>query len=282
MKRKSYFKGAYTAVVMAFLYAPIMVLITFSFNQSKSRALWTGFTLDWYRKMFTNEAILSSLGNTLIIAIISAVFATIIGTLAAIGINSMKKFSRSLVLNLTYMPIINPEIVTGVSLMLLFVSWQSLVAALNEIMGTDMDFSFGFITLILAHITFSVPYVILNVIPKLRQLDKHIYEAALDLGCYPVSAFMKVVMPEIMPGVVSGFLMAFTFSLDDFIISYFVSGPAFQTLPIQIYSMTRKKVSPEINALSTIIFLVVLAALLLSNVAERKRAPKAGGGSYKI
>ncbi|MEG2174289.1 MAG: ABC transporter permease [Oscillospiraceae bacterium] len=271
MKRGGALRGSYIGVVMAFLYAPIMVLIMFSFNASKSRALWTGFTLDWYRKMFTNEAILSALGNTLIIAVISAVFATVIGTLAAIGINAMGRMTRSLVLNLTYMPIINPEIVTGVSLMLLFVSWQKAVDFLSAHFGWSLSMEFGFVTLILAHITFSIPYVILNVIPKLRQMNKFIYEAALDLGCSPVMAFVKVVIPEIMPGIVSGFLMAFTFSLDDFMISYFVSGPNFQTLPIQIYSMTRKKVSPEINALSTIIFLVVLAALMLSNLADSKK-----------
>lgn len=172
---------------------------------------------------------------------------------------------KSLVLNTTYMPIINPEIVTGVSLMLLFVF-------IRDRMGIPLEM--GFLTLILAHITFSIPYVILNVIPKLRQMDKNIYDAALDLGCNPAMAFLKVVIPEIMPGVISGFLMSFTFSLDDFIISYFVSGPTFSTLPITIYAMTRKKVSPEINALSTIVFLVVLGVLTLSNYMEAKREAK--------
>jgi spermidine/putrescine transport system permease protein len=247
---------------MAFLYMPIAVLIVFSFNESKSRALWTGFTIEWYQKLFTNEIILSSMGNTLVIAVISSIVATLIGTLAAIGINSFGRWLRALVINITYMPIINPEIVTGVSLMLLFVFVNDRLAAPIE---------FGFVTLIIAHITFSIPYVILNVIPKLRQMDKNIYDAALDLGCSPVTAFVRVVIPEIMPGIMTGFLMAFTFSLDDFIISYFVSGPTFQTLPITIYSMTRRKVSPEINALSTIIFLVVLSALLLSNYVDRQK-----------
>lgn len=244
---------------MAFLYAPIAVLIVFSFNSSKSRALWMGFTLDWYKKVFTNDMILSSLANTIIIAVISTIFATIIGTLAAIGINAMNRWVKSLVLNITYMPIINPEIVTGVSLMLLFVF-------IRDRMGVPLEM--GFITLVLAHITFSIPYVILNVLPKLRQMDKNIYDAALDLGCSPTLAFVKVVIPEIMPGIVSGFLMAFTFSLDDFIISYFVSGTSFSTLPITIYAMTRKKVSPEINALSTMIFLVVLLVLAVSNYLD--------------
>ncbi|MEA5136345.1 MAG: ABC transporter permease [Candidatus Fimivivens sp.] len=261
-KSNSLLGRGYLGVVMAFLYAPIAVLIVFSFNSSKSRALWTGFTLDWYKKMFTNEMILSSLANTLIIAIISTVIATIIGTLAAIGINAMNRWVKSLVLNITYMPIINPEIVTGVSLMLLFVF-------VRDRLGIPIEM--GFLTLVLAHITFSIPYVILNVLPKLRQMDKNIYNAALDLGCNPALAFIKVVIPEIMPGIVSGFLMAFTFSLDDFIISYFVSGTTFSTLPITIYAMTRKKVSPEINALSTVVFIVVMLVLIASNYVDAKR-----------
>lgn len=261
-KSNSLLGRGYLGVVMAFLYAPIAVLIVFSFNSSKSRALWTGFTLDWYKKMFTNEMILSSLANTLIIAIISTIIATIIGTLAAIGINAMNRWVKSLVLNITYMPIINPEIVTGVSLMLLFVF-------VRDRLGIPIEM--GFLTLVLAHITFSIPYVILNVLPKLRQMDKNIYNAALDLGCNPALAFIKVVIPEIMPGIVSGFLMAFTFSLDDFIISYFVSGTTFSTLPITIYAMTRKKVSPEINALSTVVFIVVMLVLIASNYVDAKR-----------
>lgn len=261
-KRQSLLGRGYLGLVMAFLYAPIAVLIVFSFNSSKSRALWTGFTLDWYKRMFTNEVILSSLANTLIIAVISTVFATIIGTLAAIGINAMNRWVKSLILNITYMPIINPEIVTGVSLMLLFVF-------VRDRLGIPIEM--GFLTLVLAHITFSIPYVILNVLPKLRQMDKNIYNAALDLGCNPAMAFVKVVIPEIMPGIISGFLMAFTFSLDDFIISYFVSGTTFSTLPITIYAMTRKKVSPEINALSTIVFIVVMLVLIASNYLDAKR-----------
>lgn len=261
-KRQSLLGRGYLGLVMAFLYAPIAVLIVFSFNSSKSRALWTGFTLDWYKRMFTNEVILSSLANTLIIAVISTVFATIIGTLAAIGINAMNRWVKSLILNITYMPIINPEIVTGVSLMPLFVF-------VRDRLGIPIEM--GFLTLVLAHITFSIPYVILNVLPKLRQMDKNIYNAALDLGCNPAMAFVKVVIPEIMPGIISGFLMAFTFSLDDFIISYFVSGTTFSTLPITIYAMTRKKVSPEINALSTIVFIVVMLVLIASNYLDAKR-----------
>lgn len=278
MKRSRLLQNGYVGATMLFLYAPIFVLIVFSFNQSKSRALWTGFTFDWYRRVFTNEKILTSLGNTLLVAIASAIVATILGTLAAVGIHSMKKWMKTMVLNLTYMPIINPEIVTGVSLMLLFVSMQKIIAWVNTLLGTSFALEMGFWTMLLAHITFSVPYVILNVLPKLRQQDKFIYEAAVDLGCAPFEAFWKVVIPEIMPGIVSGMLMAFTFSLDDFVISYFVTGPNFQTLPIEIYSMTRKKVSPEINALSAIIFVVVMVTLTLSNYIEAKREKQKKNG----
>ncbi|MFA6947850.1 MAG: ABC transporter permease [Eubacteriales bacterium] len=246
----------YTAVVFAFLYIPIVVLIINSFNASKSRTVWTGFTFDWYRRLFTNGTILSSLGNTLIVAAIASVCATVLGTAAAIGIYNMHKFSRAVIINISYLPILNPEIVTGVSLMLLFVS-----ANLN----------FGYLTLILSHITFCVPYVILNVLPKMRQMNRYLYEAAMDLGASPVQAFFKVIIPEIMPGIITGFLMSITYSIDDFVISYFTYGPTSQTLSITIYSMTRRKVSPEVNALSAIIFVVVLAALLVMNIVESRR-----------
>ncbi len=253
----------YVGLVYVFLYAPIAVLIIFSFNSSKSRNVWTGFTLDWYYRLLHNETIISSLLNTLLVATISSVIATILGTLAAVGIHSMKKNVRAAVINVTYLPVINPEIVTGVSLMLLFVF---------------AGVSLGYATLIVAHITFNVPYVILNVMPKIRQMDSHLYEAAQDLGCGPFQAFYKVVIPQIMPGIITGFLMAFTYSIDDFVISYFTSGPASQTLPITIFSMTRKKVSPEINALSAIIFLIVLTILVIMNLKDaniyRKRMKK--------
>lgn len=262
----AWYAKTYVGAMMAFFYLPIAVLILYSFNQSKSRAYFTGFTLDWYRRLFTNELIITSLRNTLIIALVSAVLATIVGTAAAIGLSRMNKALKSVVLNFTYLPIINPEIVTGVSLMLLFVSMQGFIALLG---GTA--FSFGFLTLILAHITFNIPYVILNVMPKLRQVDNSTYEAALDLGCNGWQAFTRVVIPDILPGVIAGFLTSVTMSLDDFVISYFVSGPTSQTLPITIFSMMRRKVSPEVNALSTIIFLVVLIVLILVNIAEVRR-----------
>ena len=242
-----------------FLYLPILVLIVFSFNETKSRSVFSGFTFDWYIKLFSNELILTSLRNTIIVSVIAAVIATILGTVAAIGINAMSKPARATVLHITNLPIINPEIVTGVSLMLLFVFFAA-----------RMNFEFGFGTLLIAHITFNVPYVILNVMPKFRQMNPFIYEAAQDLGCNPIKAFFKVELPEIMPGVFSGFLMSFTFSLDDFIISYFTSGATSQTLPITIYSMTRRKISPEINALSTIMFVVVMLLLLVINKRSDK------------
>lgn len=251
----------YMALVLMFLYVPIFVLIVFSFNSTKSRSVFTGFTFDWYAKLFQNELILTSLVNTIIIAVCASVISTIIGTLAAIGITRMRKFTKAAVLNVTNIPIINPEIVTGVSLMLLFVFFKA-----------RMELEFGFVTLLIAHITFDVPYVVLNVMPKFRQMQPNIYEAAQDLGCGPVRSFFKVVLPEIMPGIISGFLMAFTFSLDDFVISYFTSGPTSQTLPITIYSMTRRKVSPEINALSTIIFAIVVVVLIIKNILERRQS----------
>ncbi|MBQ8514769.1 MAG: ABC transporter permease [Ruminococcus sp.] len=255
----------YVALILMFLYVPIFVLIVFSFNETKSRSVFSGFTLDWYARLFNNDIIISSLINTLIIAVLASVASTILGTLAAIGINGMRKVPKAVIMNVTNMPIINPEIVTGVSLMLLFVFFAA-----------RMHLEFGFVTLVIAHITFDVPYVILNIMPKFKQMDPHLYEAAQDLGCSPFQAFKRVILPEIMPGVISGFLMAFTYSLDDFVISYFTSGSTSQTLPITIYSMTRRKISPEINALSTLIFVVVVVVLIVKNIIENRQAKKRG------
>ncbi len=251
----------YTGLVFLFLYAPIIVLIVFSFNDTEtgSRTIWSGFSLKWYKMLFEDRLILEALRNTLIIAIITAIFSTIIGTVAAIGINSMKKLPRKFMMNVTNFPMVNPEIVTGVSLMLLF------VFAVNAFGGKSL----GMASLIMAHITFCLPYVILSVMPKLRQMNKNLFEAAQDLGCPPAKAFFKVVMPEITPGIVTGFIMAFTLSIDDFVISYFTSGTT-QTLPIYIYSMTRKRISPEINALSTVLFGVILILLIIVNVRKSK------------
>lgn len=275
-KNLRWYAKTYAGLIMAFLYLPIFVLIIFSFNESKSRGMFTGFTLHWYRDLFQNDLIISSLKNTLILAIVSAVVATILGTAASIGMNYMSKWGRTIFLNATYLPMINPDIITGVSLMLLFTSLQALFAW----MGLQ-EFQFGFGTLLISHITFNLPYVILNVRPRLRQMDPAIYEAARDLGCNEWQAVTKVVIPDIMPGIMSGFLTSITMSIDDFIISYFVSGPTSQTLPITIFSMTRRKVSPEINALSTLMFLVVLLVLLIVNYIDAgkdKRTSRQIGG----
>jgi ABC-type spermidine/putrescine transport system, permease component II len=251
----------YTAFIFVFLYAPIIVLIVFSFNDSTtmSRSVWSGFSMKWYSKLFQDGMILNALRNTLIIALVAAIVSTLLGTAAAIGINGMNKWMKRVVMNVTNLPMVNPEIVTGVSLMLLFV-----FAARG--MGNQ---SLGMLSLILAHVTFCLPYVILSVLPKLRQMDSHLYEAAQDLGCNPIRAFYKVVLPEIMPGIVTGMIMAFTLSIDDFVISYFTSGTT-QTLPIYIYSMTRKRISPEINALSTLLFGTIIVLLLIVNFRQSK------------
>lgn len=256
----------YTILMFLFLYAPIAVLIVYSFNDTEtgSRTVFSGFSLKWYQKLFEDRLILEALRNTLIIAVIAAIVATVLGTVAAIGINSMKKLPRRLMMNLTNFPMVNPEIVTGVSLMLLFVFAVTLVGGRSLGMGS----------IIAAHITFCLPYVILQVLPKLRQMDPNLYEAAQDLGCPPAKAFFKVVLPEISSGIVTGMIMAFTLSIDDFIISYFTSGTT-QTLPIYIYSMTRKRVSPEINALSTVLFVAVMILLIITNVRQAK--DRAGG-----
>ncbi|MBQ3054281.1 MAG: ABC transporter permease [Clostridia bacterium] len=255
--------------MMIFLYAPILVLIIFSFNTTKSHSVMSGFSFKWYQQLFRDSAIMSSLMSTVIVAIISSIVSTVLGTFAALGINSMKKLPRSATLGVNNIPMINPEIVTGVSLMLLFVFFAA-----------RMNFKMGYATLIIAHITFDTPYVILNIMPKFRQMDKNLLDAAADLGCTPMQTFFKVTLPEILPGVLSGFLMAFTYSLDDFVVSYFVSGDTVQTLPIKIYSMTRRQVSPKINALSTLIFAVVVIVLIGKNIVEIKREKKLN--KYKL
>lgn len=261
MPRNKLLSKVFMYVVLAFLYIPIIVLIVFSFNESKSRANFTGFSLKWYSKLLHNETILTSLLNTVLIALAAAILATVLGTAAAIGINNMRKVSKTTVMNLTYIPVVNPEIIMGVSLMLLFKGMSSV-----------FGFQFGFVTLILSHIAFDVPYVIYNVLPKLKQMNPSLVEAARDLGCSERQAFFKVVIPEIMPGVFSGFLMSITYSIDDFVISYFTSGSSVETLPITIYSMTRRKVSPEINAVSTIIFVAIIAILIIKNYVENRNA----------
>lgn len=259
---KHLLQRTYLVLVFGFMYLPIAVLIAYSFNENKSRAVFTGFSLKWYASLFQNEMILSALGLSLVLAFVSAIIATVLGTLATIGINSMSRKAQLIINNISYVPVVNPEIITGVSLMLLFVIVQKMgIGGENGV--------FGWITLLIAHITFNVPYVIFNVGPKLRQLDGSLYNAALDLGCTPRQAFFKVILPQLSPAVMSAFLICLTYSIDDFMISYFNCG-TMQTLPIAIYSMTRKKVSPEINALSAIIFLVILAIILTSNAMDSR------------
>lgn len=253
----------YNTLIFLFLYAPIAVLILFSFNDSKSRVVWNGFSLKWYEQLFGNELIMESLKVTLLVAVLSALIATVIGTMAAVGIHSMNRKLKKVFLTVNNIPVNNPEIVTGVSLMLLFVGAISLM---NHAFGTHFKMGFG--TLLIAHITFNIPYVILQVMPKLRQMDKHLYEAALDLGCHPVSAFFKVILPEISSGVFTGLLMAFTLSLDDFVISLCTAGSGAQTLSVTIYSMIRRRVTPEVNAVSTLLFGSVLILLILVNVMQ--------------
>ena len=249
----------YVALIFVFLYAPIGTLIVLSFNASKSRAKWGGFTFKWYVELFQNEAIMQALTNTLLIAILSSVIATVIGTIAAIAINKMNRAGRTIWMGVTNIPMLNAEIVTGISLMLLFIT---------------VGMRFGFMTILLSHITFNIPYVILSVMPRLKQLNPSTYEAALDLGAPPLKAFFKVVLPDLAPGIFSGLLMAFTMSLDDFIITHFTKGPGVDTLSTKIYSEVRKGIKPEMYALSTLIFVSVLILLLLINRTPKDKTKK--------
>ncbi len=274
MTKKASFGGKlYTFLVFLFLYAPIGVLILFSFNSGKSTAVFEGFSLYWYQELFKDGATLDAFKNSMIVAVVSSVISTVMGTAAATAIfNYKNKLVKTSVMTVTNIPMMNPEIVTGISMMLLFV----FVGALFGKTGT-----LGFGTLIIAHATFELPYVILNVLPKLKQTDPHLAEAAQDLGCTPLKAFFKVVLPAIMPGIISGLMMAFTLSVDDFIISYFVSGTASQTLPIRIFSMTKRRVTPDMYALSTLIFLAILALLIISNVVSARGDKKLEKGGKK-
>ncbi len=258
----------YTVLMFVFLYAPIVVLIVFSFNESKSRSMFTGFTLKWYAELFRDDVILNALANTAIVAVISALLATVIGTAAAVGIHAMNNKLKNVMMTINNIPMVNPEIVTGVSLSLLFVFGIQLLQKLG------VDASLNMVTLVIAHVTFNIPYVLLSVYPKLRQMNPHSYEAALDLGCTPWRAVYKVILPEIMPGVITGCIMAFTLSLDDFVISYFTSGPTSQTLPLVIYAMTKKRISPKINALSALLFATVLILLLIVNIRQMRDSSK--------
>ncbi|MDF2485882.1 MAG: putative rane protein [Herbinix sp.] len=253
---KKFFSRFYIGIILLFLYAPIVILIVLSFNASKSRSKWGGFTFKWYHELFQNEDIMAALTTTLIIAFTSALIATLLGTAAAIAMNSMKKTPRTILLAITNVPMLNADIVTGISLMLIFVA---------------LNFTLGFTSVLLAHITFNIPYVILSVMPKLKQLNSHTFEAAQDLGASPLYAFFKVILPDIFPGVLSGFFLAFTMSLDDFVITHFTKGPEINTLSTKIYTEVRKGIKPEIYALSTIMFVTVLLLLIFIN---RRKADK--------
>ena len=257
MKRAS---KIYTALVMVFLFAPIAILLLFSFNESKSLSVFAGFSLKWYQELFRDGDTLESVKNTLILACSASAIATVMGTAASVGINKLRnKYIRASYDTVTNIPMTNPDIITGISLMLMFVF-------IGTRLGRSSSLSFW--TLLISHVTFCLPYVILQVLPKLRQMDPSLPEAAMDLGCTPMQAFFKAVLPEIMPGIVTGMIMAFTMSLDDFVISYFTQGSGFQTLPIRIYGMTKKTVTPKMYALSTIIFFVILTLLLISNLTD--------------
>ncbi len=244
----------------AFLYAPIIVLMVYSFNESRSRANWTGFTLRWYQEVFADEAIMHALLVTLSIALLAALISTLIGAMAALAISDMGRWRKTAVLQITYLPVLNPDIVTAISLMMLFI-----------LSGVTM----GYGSILLAHISFCTPFVILCVLPKLGQMDSHLYEAALDLGAGSFLAFRKVVIPEIMPGIFTGFLFAVTLSLDDFVVSFFTSGSGINTLSMTIYSMARRGINPKINAICTILFVLVMLGLLLVVWRSRSKARKA-------
>lgn len=246
--------NVYLSAIFVFLYAPIFALILFSFNDSKSMAKWQGFTFKWYQELMHNEAILSALRTTILVAVVASIAATIIGTISAIGIHKMKGAKKSVLLNINYLPVLNPDIVTAIGLMSLFIF-------------LNLDLGLG--TMILAHITFDIPYVVLSVLPRLKQLPQNIEEAAMDLGAKPMYALRTVILPQIKPGIISGFLIAFTMSIDDFVISFFNTGSGVSNLSIEVYSMARRGIKPEINALSTLMFVSVLVLLLLAN----KRQP---------
>ena len=244
-------KKIYIILIFIFLYAPMTVLIVLSFNASKSRSKWGGFTFKWYAKLLSDSSIMEALITTLMLALLSSIIATFIGTIAAIAITGLKKSTRTLMMGITNIPMLNAEIVTGISLMLLFIFFK---------------IKFGFTTILLAHITFNIPYVILSVLPRIKQLNPSAYEAAMDLGASPFKAFFKVVFPDILPGVFSGMLMAFTMSIDDFIITHFTKGAGVDTLSTKIYSQVRKGIDPKMYALSSVIFITVLILLILVNL----------------
>ena len=275
-------------LVFVFLYAPIFLLIIFSFNAGKSNVVWQGFSLEWYGKLLNNRLIMQSVYTTLLVSLLATVIATIAGTFAAIGFFSMRRKVREPLMTVNNIPMMNADIVTGVSLCLLFVAffngWGSFAAWFNSLglfhLPTRLTMGFG--TLLIAHITFNIPYVILSVGPKLRQMDKNLVDAAMDLGCTWMQAFRKVILPEIKPGIVSGALTAFTMSIDDFIISYFTAGSSASTLAMTIYGMTKKRVTPEINAISTLLFVTVLVLLAIVNIREARQERRRSAELHRV
>ncbi len=254
VKAKKIFSNIYLILIFIFLYAPIFALALFSFNDSKSMAIWQGFTFKWYQQLLHNDRIISALITTVVVAILASAIATVIGTISAIGIDRMRGSKKAMLLNINYLPVLNPDIVTAIGLMILFIFF---------------NMKLGFLTMLLAHITFNIPYVVLSVLPKLKQLPDNVEEAAMDLGAKPMYTLRKVILPQIKPGIISGFLIAFTMSIDDFIISFFNTGNGVTNLSIEVYSMAKRGIKPEINALTTLMFITVLILLLLSN---RKQA----------
>lgn len=250
VKVKKIFSNIYLVLIFIFLYAPIFALALFSFNDSKSMARWEGFTFKWYQQLFHNDRIISALITTVVVAILASAIATVIGTISAIGIDRMRGPKKVMLLNVNYLPVLNPDIVTAIGLMILFIFF---------------NMKLGFLTMLLAHITFNIPYVVLSVLPKLKQLPDNVEEAAMDLGAKPMYTLRKVILPQIKPGIISGFLIAFTMSIDDFIISFFNTGNGVTNLSIEVYSMAKRGIKPEINALTTLMFITVLILLLLAN-----------------
>lgn len=256
---KKFLKGLYIAVILLFLYLPIGVLMVLSFNESKSMSIWTGFSTRWYEEMFSNEMILDAVWNTFTIAICAAALSTVIGVLACLGISRMRSRSQKVIMAFNNIPLLNADIVTGISLMMTFLVF-------------GISLSWG--TVLLSHITFCIPYVILSVMPKIKQLSPNMYEAALDLGATPAYAFRKVILPDLMPGITSGFLLAFTMSVDDFVVTHFTRGAGINTISTLIYSQVKVGIRPTLFALSTVIFVIVLVVLVISNVVQNRKGAK--------
>lgn len=253
---KKFLKGLYIAIILLFLYLPIGVLMVLSFNESKSMSIWTGFSTRWYEEMFSNEMILDAVWNTFTIAICAAAISTVIGVLACLGISRMRSRSQKVIMAFNNIPLLNADIVTGISLMMTFLVF-------------GISLSWG--TVLLSHITFCIPYVILSVMPKIKQLSPNMYEAALDLGATPAYAFRKVILPDLMPGIASGFLLAFTMSVDDFVVTHFTRGAGINTISTLIYSQVKVGIRPTLFALSTVIFVIVLVVLVISNVIQNRK-----------